>query len=108
MAAATPLRAPAVPSRSRATGEIPRPAATRPPAAPAARVLGRTDPHPDGILRAARRRGGHRLSGRGARLGGEAVRSEEHTSELQSRSDLVCRLLLGKKNRALYEFTTLR
>src|SRR2546428_9376615 len=30
----------------------------------------------------------------GARLG----RSEEHTSELQSRSDLVCRLLLEKKN----------
>src|SRR2546428_4963219 len=27
-------------------------------------------------------------------------RSEEHTSELQSRSDLVCRLLLEKKNRA--------
>src|SRR5260221_956111 len=27
-----------------------------------------------------------------------AVRSEEHTSELQSHSDLVCRLLLGKKN----------
>src|SRR2546428_1606689 len=26
------------------------------------------------------------------------VRSEEHTSELQSRSDLVCRLLLEKKN----------
>src|SRR3982751_6085286 len=26
-------------------------------------------------------------------------RSEEHTSELQSRSDLVCRLLLGKKER---------
>ena len=25
------------------------------------------------------------------------VRSEEHTSELQSRSDLVCRLLLEKK-----------
>src|SRR5699024_12616655 len=29
---------------------------------------------------------------------GEAVRSEEHTSELQSRFDLVCRLLLEKKN----------
>src|SRR5256712_1223513 len=28
---------------------------------------------------------------------GLAVRSEEHTSELQSRSDLVCRLLLEKK-----------
>src|SRR2546421_2090194 len=27
----------------------------------------------------------------------ERVRSEEHTSELQSRSDLVCRLLLEKK-----------
>src|SRR5206468_6928982 len=34
-----------------------------------------------------------------ARLGihTEALRSEEHTSELQSRSDLVCRLLLEKK-----------
>jgi len=28
----------------------------------------------------------------------ERFRSEEHTSELQSRSDLVCRLLLEKKN----------
>src|SRR2546421_898708 len=29
------------------------------------------------------------------------TRSEEHTSELQSRSDLVCRLLLEKKNNTL-------
>src|SRR2546421_4138743 len=29
----------------------------------------------------------------------DAARSEEHTSELQSRSDLVCRLLLEKKNK---------
>src|SRR2546428_8799660 len=28
------------------------------------------------------------------------VRSEEHTSELQSRSDLVCRLLLEKKKKS--------
>src|SRR5436190_11328345 len=28
-----------------------------------------------------------------------SLRSEEHTSELQSHSDLVCRLLLEKKNR---------
>src|SRR2546421_6068604 len=28
------------------------------------------------------------------------ARSEEHTSELQSRSDLVCRLLLEKKNKS--------
>src|SRR5260221_4629900 len=27
-----------------------------------------------------------------------SIRSEEHTSELQSHSDLVCRLLLEKKN----------
>src|SRR3712207_7380229 len=32
------------------------------------------------------------------RIGGR--RSEEHTSELQSRQYLVCRLLLGKKNTA--------
>src|SRR3989440_1715571 len=30
-------------------------------------------------------------------------RSEEHTSELQSRSDLVCRLLLEKKKTRLHE-----
>src|SRR5438067_2095201 len=30
-------------------------------------------------------------------IGGDVVRSEEHTSELQSRFDLVCRLLLEKK-----------
>src|SRR2546430_10008114 len=29
------------------------------------------------------------------------VRSEEHTSELQSQSNLVCRLLLEKKNRQI-------
>src|SRR2546429_3891061 len=32
-----------------------------------------------------------------------AVRSEEHTSELQSRLHLVCRLLLEKKKHAWYE-----
>src|SRR5438034_1850111 len=31
----------------------------------------------------------------------ETVRSEEHTSELQSHSDLVCRLLLEKKKKKL-------
>src|SRR5699024_12234769 len=30
--------------------------------------------------------------------GASQIRSEEHTSELQSRFDLVCRLLLEKKN----------
>src|SRR5436190_9976263 len=32
----------------------------------------------------------------------EVTRSEEHTSELQSHSDLVCRLLLEKKNKSRY------
>src|SRR2546422_7443688 len=39
--------------------------------------------------------GAARFDPRRARLG---VRSEEHTSELQSRLHLVCRLLLEKKN----------
>src|SRR5436190_16896506 len=55
--------------------------------------------------------GGHETGG-GDRGNGETLspgvdagarrtrpRSEEHTSELQSHSDLVCRLLLEKKNR---------
>src|SRR6266496_6317523 len=32
-------------------------------------------------------------------LGGLRIRSEEHTSELQSRRELVCRLLLEKKKK---------
>src|SRR5437870_11522921 len=35
--------------------------------------------------------------GGGGRSGGHIMRSEEHTSELQSRGHLVCRLLLEKK-----------
>src|SRR3712207_8712181 len=35
------------------------------------------------------------------RDGVEQLRSEEHTSELQSRQYLVCRLLLEKKNKSL-------
>src|SRR2546421_7236718 len=34
-----------------------------------------------------------------SQLRNQHQRSEEHTSELQSRSDLVCRLLLEKKNK---------
>src|SRR2546430_12389047 len=35
-------------------------------------------------------------------LGREVQRSEEHTSELQSQSNLVCRLLLEKKKKKYY------
>src|SRR5260221_6812099 len=43
------------------------------------------------------------FSHRGAgSFGTSTVRSEEHTSELQSHSDLVCRLLLEKKKNTLH------
>src|SRR5207249_9729558 len=59
-----------------------------------ARRDGRTQWRPRGS-RADDARGAHVAPGRDA----DAVfhRSEEHTSELQSRFDLVCRLLLEKK-----------
>src|SRR2546428_7377773 len=47
-------------------------------------------PMPDAVMRNRMERMG--------RHGQATLRSEEHTSELQSRSDLVCRLLLEKKN----------
>src|SRR5690349_23066319 len=47
---------------------------------------------PYALERAHRRRRGHLAAVRLAE-----TRSEEHTSELQSRRDLVCRLLLEKK-----------
>src|SRR2546429_3605733 len=50
------------------------------------------------ISRRARRCGARkRRSGKG-RSAARTARSEEHTSELQSRLHLVCRLLLEKKN----------
>src|SRR5438034_695904 len=53
------------------------------PRGPGQRTLRRPDPS-------------HRLDHHGRLL---LVRSEEHTSELQSHSDLVCRLLLEKKKK---------
>src|SRR5260221_1908999 len=39
-------------------------------------------------------------------VGGNEERSEEHTSELQSHSDLVCRLLLEKKKKSTQNIST--
>src|SRR5690349_7518732 len=53
------------------------------------------------LFRSGRARGARRLRRRRRRVVGRrlrSTRSEEHTSELQSRRDLVCRLLLEKKN----------
>src|SRR5258706_5145565 len=45
--------------------------------------------------------GRHRLGADDARIG--VGRSGEHTSELQSLTNLVCRLLLEKKNKAILQ-----
>src|SRR2546428_8088185 len=42
----------------------------------------------------------------GIRAVAPGIRSEEHTSKLQSRSDLVCRLLL-EKNKQIYTLATM-
>src|SRR5437588_1135936 len=53
---------------------------------------------------------GHALgkARRHGRAGGVEQRSEEHTSELQSHSDLVCRLLLEKKKAIQSRSSTMR
>src|SRR2546430_11808812 len=51
----------------------------------------------------------HTISPRTPRKNTVATRSEEHTSELQSQSNLVCRLLLEKKKKTNYTiYTVLR
>src|SRR5699024_11360589 len=50
-------------------------------------------------MRAMLTRGSMSLGEKDGGLPPQQTRSEEHTSELQSRFDLVCRLLLEKKNR---------
>src|SRR3712207_8779219 len=52
----------------------------------------------DAVDHGVRRPGGLAALHRVGALGHEQGRSEEHTSELQSRQYLVCRLLLEKKN----------
>src|SRR5688572_32707568 len=74
-------------------------------------LLGVLAGDPAARLRGVPRRGGRRDVRPGPRprlraggpaaahRGGDPGRSEEHTSELQSQSNLVCRLLLEKKNK---------
>src|SRR5690349_23992067 len=65
------------------------------------------------LFRSVRRQSGHRAAATAARTlrcrcctlatpgPDKSGRSEEHTSELQSRRDLVCRLLLEKKKKKI-------
>src|SRR2546428_6589581 len=68
--------------RSRGQADLRRRVRPAQPAAPARQALGRRRPR-----------------GPAAAQGLPGRRSEEHTSELQSRSDLVCPLLLEKKKK---------
>src|SRR2546421_6484303 len=65
---------------------------------PGKAVRGRADRRGNAVVERPRCRGDPRVPGR----------SEEHTSELQSRSDLVCRLLLEKKKKKTIEEDTTR
>src|SRR2546430_8216027 len=56
---------------------------------------------PGNRLTPRRRTSPQRSVREGLKFGTPEIRSEEHTSELQSQSNLVCRLLLEKKKAAL-------
>src|SRR5258705_7204755 len=64
---------------------------------PTADHVGRGQANADGIERRAPPLGTFVRASQPELAGGEAQRSEEHTSELQSLRHLVCRLLLEKK-----------
>src|SRR3712207_8902497 len=76
-------------------------------------LLARRLPGPQGRPRDHRPHGRRNQVGRRGLQEGVAVRrrgrcrSEEHTSELQSRQYLVCRLLLEKKKKTSYAYTTI-
>src|SRR5690606_42080454 len=79
------LRRMAVPARRRRAVRVP---------ARQAFVVGEHRVAADDVLVVAQDR---RVEPPGVAVGPEVPRSEEHTSELQSRENLVCRLLLEKK-----------
>src|SRR5688572_31592874 len=57
------------------------------------------DRHKSCVVQLERSRSGHLLARGEPRVNEHLLRSEEHTSELQSQSNLVCRLLLEKKKK---------
>src|SRR5439155_26793024 len=89
--AAEPASAPVL------VGLLPRGGALQVPAGTEEAVAGAGHDR-DAQRRIVPERGEHRIQPP-ARREVDGVRSEEHTSELQSRGHLVCRLLLEKKNK---------
>src|SRR2546429_1493605 len=67
--------------------------------------VGRRHAPADRFVEAA---GARRVLGIASVAARDLVRSEEHTSELQSRLHLVCRLLLEKKKKTIHHATTER
>src|SRR5690625_7102673 len=94
---ATPTPAPTTP-RLPARAHAPTPTSTS-TSTPSWRRILRTVGRDHDRGRSESERGAHRRRERDP-LGPGDHRSEEHTSELQSRGHLVCRLLLEKKNKS--------
>src|SRR5438034_5315867 len=92
------------------TTTLPPPGPGGPPAslAPAVPAAGTRPPPRPACGRPRSPRFDRGLRRRQARDRDAVGRSEEHTSELQSHSDLVCRLLLEKKNGSTYPRLLLR
>src|SRR2546422_6865982 len=112
--------------RAKANSEVQPTSGNRAPSAAALTMLGGTKPvsqsrnggtstaapgsglrrtaSPEGSGPQAASRGGMIAAANSAALHIQAVRSEEHTSELQSRLHLVCRLLLEKKKKQIQEY----
>src|SRR6266511_1123343 len=101
-------RPPRWPSRTRRGGPRARGARSRPRSARGGRRLPRRRPRtclaPLGLAPGGPPRARHRACRSSPRAG--RGRSEEHTSELQSRENLVCRLLLEKKKKKHNSFLT--
>src|SRR3712207_9016252 len=82
----------------RSSYQVPEPIVLRDHPGLAARLLECQSQHPvRGIASQGTRRGGLPIGGDEPLQFAPELRSEEHTSELQSRQYLVCRLLLEKK-----------
>src|SRR3712207_7069812 len=72
-------------------------------AAPSSAIVGGTNASPDEYPAVAQIFFGVVFQCTGTLISPDTVRSEEHTSELQSRQYLVCRLLLEKKKTTLQD-----
>src|SRR5437870_10960973 len=88
---------PTAPATPGAPGAPSKAAAPHAPAAPAKPTGPTPEPWNSALVATLKRQYGSGIREASTYLGQNCMRSEEHTSELQSRGHLVCRLLLEKK-----------